>query len=213
MAPDSGAESLIIYQRDRTKSSEKTQIDPRGDLKLVVGFEEVCFIICSRSLARSSPVWDSMLYGGGTEAKPEDGQEWVVSLPNDDPSAMEFMLLLVHGQPHKLPEVTIELAFEVAVLTKQYDMTHCLWPCAKAWLEDLSETWVYFALDLEDIDHIRWVYITQQLGGLEQYKDVFSDQVLSSDASKWKTMDENIDDFANISESGKVAISAIFGKS
>ena len=70
------------------------EIDDRGDLILVVGSwpESVIeFQVCSRLLARTSGVFESMLYGGFVESKPASG-DWRVQLPEDD--ALGFRLVL-----------------------------------------------------------------------------------------------------------------------
>jgi hypothetical protein len=58
--------------------------DPRGDLTLVAGADRVVFRVCSRSLARSSPVWDATLYGPFAEGKGQQQEEcgWEILLPD-----------------------------------------------------------------------------------------------------------------------------------
>ncbi|KAJ4397870.1 hypothetical protein N0V93_002107 [Gnomoniopsis smithogilvyi] len=83
--------------------SKTIQIDPYGDLKLIAGEDK------------------TLLYGAFAEAKPSDGRDWRVKLPEDHPGGLEVILNLIHwpGQPAKLPKVDINLAFEVAVLTNK----------------------------------------------------------------------------------------------
>lgn len=153
--------------------SKTVHIDQYGDLKLIVGDDKVCFVVCSRALARSAPFWNTLLYGPFTEAKPPDGNDWIIKLPEDHPGALEVVLNLIHwpGQPEKITAVDLNLAFEVAVLTDKYSMTHCLTSHAQQWLDDLlpvmhheSEHW---------IPPVQWLFLTQELGALNQYLTAF----------------------------------------
>lgn len=96
-------------------------IDPRGDLILVVGGDTAAsenpttsrFLVCSRTLARTSPVFAAMLYGGFAESKPSSppvpGREWFVRLPGDDCAAMQQLLHLLHGNHDRF---TLEPTFD-----------------------------------------------------------------------------------------------------
>ncbi|KAL7622676.1 hypothetical protein AAE478_008190 [Parahypoxylon ruwenzoriense] len=78
--------------------------DQHYDLILVVGTApQVKFGVCSRSLARFNRVFDKMLYGLFLERKPATG-EWVVNLPEDNPSAFMIILKLVHGDHLNVPD-------------------------------------------------------------------------------------------------------------
>ncbi|KAJ1324717.1 BTB/POZ domain-containing protein 3/6 [Microdochium nivale] len=84
-------------------------IDELGDLWIVtrgVGSwgskQPVKFQVCSRALARASPVFKTMLYGGFAEARPSDGGEWLVELPDDPAPAMKQLFEIMHSQFHSL---------------------------------------------------------------------------------------------------------------
>lgn len=173
LATTSTIGDLNTEAKDSDTISKTVHIDQYGDLKLIVGEEKVCFIVCSRALARSAPFWNTLLYGPFAEAKPSDGNDWIVNLPEDHPGALEVILNLVHwpGHPEKITAIDLNLAFEVAVLTDKYSMTHCLASYARQWLEDLmpvidheSEHWV---------PPIQWLFLTQELGDLNQYLTAF----------------------------------------
>lgn len=85
--------------RSRARESHAFKVvDPHGDLRLIVGEERVVFQVCSRTLARSSPVWEAMLYGPFSEGKEQQkSQDWKVALPDDNPDAMHMILLVVHS--------------------------------------------------------------------------------------------------------------------
>jgi hypothetical protein len=99
-------------------------IDPHGDLQLIVGGSEVLFQVCSRALARSSPVWNGMLYGQFAEGKEQqNGDLWEVPLLEEDPDALRVILFIVHCNFEALPtKVPFDLFFRLTVLSDKYDM-------------------------------------------------------------------------------------------
>jgi hypothetical protein len=122
--------------------------DPRGDLTLRVGTEREeqdseprCFLVCSRTLARVSPVLDRMLYGSFTEAKPDNESDWTVDLPHDMPSAMELFLNIAHGHLQKTPRTpSIHELYDLTMLTHFYDATPLLVPWIRPWIDTLRDT-------------------------------------------------------------------------
>jgi hypothetical protein len=82
--------------------------DERGDLRLEIGDADdergqTSFLVCSRALARTSPVFKAMLFGGYAESKPAHG-EWVVQLPDDldHIDGLRVIMDIVHGNFHKV---------------------------------------------------------------------------------------------------------------
>jgi hypothetical protein len=124
------------------------KIDPRGDLELRVGTERkeqdskpTCLLVCSRTLARVSPVFDRMIYGSFTEAKPADGKDWMVDLPHDKPPAMELFLNISHGHLQKTPRaLSIHELYDLTTLTHFYDSTQILVPWIRPWINALHDT-------------------------------------------------------------------------
>lgn len=167
------------------------KIDSDGDLTLVVGKTKTRFRVCSKTLSRSAPFWKRCLYGQFKEAKPAIGQDWVVELPEDNPTGLECLLLLVHGLGHKLPEIKLQLAFEITVLTNKYDMTQYLWAVAKQWLEDLRPDY-----DDEILPHIKWLWVTKELGDSERHRYAFAllSQIASVSGDKDPSLCLSIDD-------------------
>lgn len=119
----------------------KSFIDPNGDLCLEVGPSLKEFVVCSRAMTRSSSFWKTMLHGDFAEGKKAQSQdatsEWVVKLPEDNPTAMEIILNIVHCRFSSVsnPEgfVYTTHLYNLCVLTDKYDMTHILRPWAKGW--------------------------------------------------------------------------------
>ncbi|KAI1802348.1 hypothetical protein F4811DRAFT_563328 [Daldinia bambusicola] len=128
-------------ERAPTPRPFKTHADPNGDLCLTVGPQAAEFIVCSKTLVRSSPFWKKMLYGGFAEGKktqPESGKpDWVVKLPEDNVAAMTIILNIIHGRFDKVPGyedfVYTTHFYNLCVLTDKYDMAHVLRPWAKGW--------------------------------------------------------------------------------
>lgn len=90
-----------------------TTIDIHGDLTLIVTKEEDGqeedsprrdFLVCSRTLARSSDYFETLLYGVFEEAKGKLHPNWTVTLRGDDPDAFKLLLDITHGRYEDLPE-------------------------------------------------------------------------------------------------------------
>ena len=179
-------------------------VDANGDLRLLVGkfsclpsttpanhshSEAAEFLVDSRALARSSPVFAKMLYGPFSESKKgqekakeksegdaagardraddeDDGKgdgQWRVALPDDNLTAMNTLIHIMHCRFDKTPAIhnTIRLyeLYQIAVLTDKYDCTALVRPWRRTWLT-LAETEALKAntLGLERISWIAWEY-------------------------------------------------------
>jgi hypothetical protein len=112
-------------------------IDADGDLRLRVGSETEGgvqdFVVCSRTMGRSSPVWKVMLFGRFKERKPDEG-EWVVSLLEKDPEALTTVLNIIHGRFASIPQKpSLEQLYFIMALTHKYDMVQKVQPWAASW--------------------------------------------------------------------------------
>lgn len=127
-------------------------IDEDGDLLLRVGGEyeghdPVTYRVDSRALARHSPVFKRMLFGGFKEARPADGggdDGWTVDLPADNPIDFKLFLDIVHGWSAEVPaKTTPTVVAGLVIIAAKYDAISTLRPYAKCWGEliepDLSE--------------------------------------------------------------------------
>lgn len=162
---------------DRGNENEQStiKIDPDGDLTLVVGKTKTRFLVCSKTLSRSAPFWKRCLYGQFKEGKPAVGNDWVVELPEDNPSGLKFLLLLAHGLGHKMPKVNLQLAFEITVIANKYNMTPSLWAVVRLWLEDLKPARPDEGDDDTIVPQMQWLWITKELGDSEQHKETFAE--------------------------------------
>lgn len=163
-------------------TQEVIKIDPDGDLTLVVGKTKTRFLVCSKAMSRSSPFWNRCLFGPFKEAKPAAGCDWVVDFPEDNPSGLHYLLLLVHGLGHKLPEISLQLAFEITVLTNKYDMTRSLWAVAASWLEHLKPIVPDESDDDTIVPQLQWLWVTKELGDSDQHSETFAElsQIVST---------------------------------
>jgi len=128
------------------KMPDEVIFDSRGDLRLIVG-GTYSFTVYSRVLARASTVFDTMLYGGGPEAKPAQG-DWVVRLPGDRAYGLHILLDIIHGNIHRIENnifkhtederddnAALELLSAVAIMADKYDMLVVFSPWAESWLK------------------------------------------------------------------------------
>ncbi|KAI0450746.1 hypothetical protein F5B21DRAFT_507932 [Xylaria acuta] len=84
----------------------------------------ICFCVCSRALARASPVFEQMLYGNFTKKQTKAAGEWVVDLPEDKPSSFELLATISHCYLHQVPRtLSLDQLYDLTMLTHIYDTT------------------------------------------------------------------------------------------
>lgn len=123
------------------------------------------FVVCSRTLARSSPVWSAMIYGpfAESEANTERQDEWIINLPEDKSQPMLVILNIIHGRfgliPTNLPAVQFH---EILVLADKYAMQKKVNPWASEWHESAQASSqggrpyiLYIAWQLGDVHLVR----------------------------------------------------------
>lgn len=127
-------------------TSSEVVIDPRGDLKLHIGKEEdenrVTYVVCSRALARTSQVFDRMLYGGFREslATSKVNEDWELDLPNDKPTAMRIFLNISHSNYAKVPRIlSVDELYDLTICTNYYDATYLLAFWADTWMASIDD--------------------------------------------------------------------------
>lgn len=129
-------------------ASKTIFFDQDGDLRLLVGCEvdpangQRDFVVCSRTLARATSVFKTMLYGAYKEGKnaTDPAKEWLVELPDDGPAPFKILLHIIHAQFDHVPQ-TIALGplYDLLVVSQKYDMTHLLRPWVRSWSEPLAQ--------------------------------------------------------------------------
>ncbi len=129
MSGPSSEKQLVATSSNHTEHARQVPIelptiylDTDGDLRLRVGSETgdgvQDFVVCSRTMGRSSPVWKAMLFGGFKESRPTEG-EWVVPLPEEQPKALLAVLNIIHGIFTKVPNSPPVLSLHVSQLHKR----------------------------------------------------------------------------------------------
>lgn len=163
-------------------STEPFEFDPHGDLKLEVGAkhnpEPIIFIVCSRTLARVSLVFDRMLFGDFAEAKPESG-EWIVKLPDEKAVPLAIFFHIAHGHFHRVPKVlSIGDLYDLTVLTNYYDSTRILGPWAASWITSIDE-------DARDstVSMAKTLWVCWEFGRKESFSRIARRMLMESDGS------------------------------
>ncbi|KAK7450409.1 hypothetical protein Landi51_05480 [Colletotrichum acutatum] len=140
-------------------ATEKVSFDDRGDLTLRVGSLEdggadvFEFVVCSRALARASPVFRAMLFGGFSESKPE-GDTWIVKLPEDRPAPFFILLNIIHGRFRAVPQkLKLDELYQLLVVTNKYDMLSVIFQWAPSWFEPFKT----LEASIEGNERLLWI--------------------------------------------------------
>lgn len=155
-------------------SSGDEVFDARGDLKLIVGADKVAFKVCSRALARSSPVWEALLYGPFAEGKAQQhGGDWEIPLPEDRPEALRILIAAVHRGADDLPrQIGHEQLLRLTVIADKYDMTGSLKPLWDKWVRNLGRV-----ADRKGQKLVDYLLICYKLGHGAGFRGAFFDLV------------------------------------
>lgn len=146
---------MALSVTDQVASINTTiYLDSSGDLRLQVGPEQQDYVVCSKTMERTSTVWKKMLSGGFAESKPSNtNTEWVVTLPEDEPEPMLIVLNIIHSRFSLVPEkLTLMKLYRVLVVTEKYDITEITRPWARQWMNCVRNTrspllmWIAWAL-------------------------------------------------------------------
>lgn len=167
----------------------ETIIDQHGDLWLhAKGTDSLGtdtstrFLICSRTVARSSVVFDKMLFGGFAESfggkNQNAGSKWEVELPDDAASAMRTLLLIMHNRTQDLArtasgsETFVKKLYDLMALADKYDCTTLFRPYASSWAQAL----LYPNPNEQSLLRLGWIFY--QLGHKAKYEDVVTRLVM-----------------------------------
>jgi len=165
---------------------EEMTFDELGDLWLVVpctthdgSSRTIRFRVCSRTLARCSPVFRTMLYGSFAESRPAagDAAEWTITLEDEDALALEDLLHVMHGRYEdfsldtRLPDSGssgfIEALYDFMTVVDKYDCAGMTRPWSQSWVSLLREA---PTMDRQLLRRIAW--ILYQLGDRAGYESV-----------------------------------------
>ncbi|KAG8356541.1 hypothetical protein FVEN_g5630 [Fusarium venenatum] len=162
-------------------SLQNIEFDKHGDIKLRVGkTDPVTFTACSRALARTSPVFERMLYGGFIESKKPDDEEWVVSLPEDKATAMALFLHISHGQFDRIPRtLSMDDLYDLTVLSNYYDGTRMLEPWIERWMDSIENN----AKQSKEA-MTKYLWITFEFGYKDSFARMARHMVMESEGSE-----------------------------
>ncbi|KAI0851935.1 hypothetical protein F5Y00DRAFT_203732 [Daldinia vernicosa] len=177
--------------RESTPRPFKTYTDPNGDLCLTVGPQATEFVVCSKTMARSSPFFKKMLYGAfseGKKAQPgSEKSDWVVKLPEDNVAAMTIILNIIHGRFDKVPGyedfVYTTHFYNLCVLTDKYDMAHVLRPWAKGWSRSTHNQCEKLGQSLRTKFCHERLWISWELGDRVAFESMAKGMLMNSSAS------------------------------
>lgn len=194
---------------------EEMTFDELGDLWLVVpcathdgAGRTVRFRVCSRTLARCSPVFRTMLYGSFAESRPaagDDAANWKITLEDEDALALEDLLYVMHGRyddfslDTRLPDSGssgfIEALYDFMTVVDKYDCTGITRPWSQSWVSLLMEA---PTMNRQLLRRIAW--ILYQLGDRAGYESVVRTMVIEfppsglGELEMFGDMDESRDD-------------------
>lgn len=151
------------------------------------------FRVCSRSLARASPVMEAMFFGRFREA-----HETHVSFPDDSPHLMDMLIRLAHGDTSGFDHLNlgekmysedggidplstfVDEVYELLVLANKYLMTQKVGPFRSLWIRQL-DVWRNDITNPDDDEmppnHFnqleKYMWMAGELGFLSLYECVF----------------------------------------
>ncbi|KAK1984489.1 hypothetical protein LZ30DRAFT_651579 [Colletotrichum cereale] len=149
---------------ERIDSGPFIVLDEHGDLRLFVGAAHVdrpsTYRVCSKALARSSPVMERMIYGGsvGSPSSQDPQSDRIIHFTDDEPAAMHLMLQIIHGDFRRIPQtMELQTLHNLVVIMDRYDTLSLTRPWVRSWLAGVRTSGDYgkllsVACMLGDID-------------------------------------------------------------
>lgn len=116
--------------------------------------------VCSRAVARASPVLKAKLDGPSGE---QPGDPWVVDLVGDLPEEVERFLAMVHADFARVPpSLTIPQLYRFLAFLLKYDAMPAIRPWARQWLDGVSKQ-----------THQPWLlWVAWTMGGSEVFRNM-----------------------------------------
>jgi len=132
---------VATHRTLESMGSSQHDIDPAGDLVLLVGVDEDSKLlrVSSRVLTLASPVLSALLSPRFKEGNSLAGSTGLpqIPFPEDNPEAMEWLCQALHFKIKVTDVVSFPLVKNLAVLCDKYDLSIALGP----WNEHLMQTW------------------------------------------------------------------------
>ncbi|KXJ89943.1 hypothetical protein Micbo1qcDRAFT_235127 [Microdochium bolleyi] len=170
------------------KPEQECIVDPRGDLWLLAQgtdssgcSDQVRFRVCSRTLARASPVFDKMLFGRFAESSQnQSGDTWEVELPEDPSSVTRVLFEIMHSRYQRLKTMGCEdptvvpLLYDLTIMADKYDCVALFRPWASMWASHLDID----AHGKTELSLLRMSWIFHQLGHIAKYEAVLTTLIM-----------------------------------
>ena len=102
---------------------------------------EIRFKVSSKHLSLVSPVFKALLRGGFAEGQKKNaGMLTEVRLHDDHPAALWLLLLIIHGQPKKVPaSVSLETLIPISILVDKYELHEVAEVTTDVWFSSLEK--------------------------------------------------------------------------
>lgn len=127
-------------------SSMTTQLDPNGDVLLIVNKitnrASKSFLVSSKALSLASTVFSNMISSAlQTEEQSRVGSLLSIILENDDPTAIELILRIVHFQSAKIScSLNPQTLAVLALHCNKYDCNRTMRPWIIHWCNHVQDT-------------------------------------------------------------------------
>lgn len=156
------------------------QIDPHGNLTLVVGPGAVRMQVNANALRRASKVFDCWLFG--FPLQPPQAIGWTLQLSKNDANLLEQILHAVHANFDKVPRhMTHSRLYAITMEADRFSMTGSLRPWATTWIWE-SKTPYYEPDDEEGTgsQDLERLYVLRHLDKLERFASLLTTLVVKS---------------------------------
>ncbi|KAG5755748.1 hypothetical protein H9Q69_006012 [Fusarium xylarioides] len=147
--------------------------DKSGDLYLKVGQNPGrLMLVDSRALGRVSPRLKEIV--SLNQKDTEDGDDWTIELPDDNPVPFTVLMNLIHARFEKVPaKVSLKKLYGACILTSKYEMTQVLRPVAERWFKALGTSTDDYGL------FFKKAYVAWELGFSEELSEMMGHVVLN----------------------------------
>jgi hypothetical protein len=182
---EEGKPLALLASSDATKDNSRTRtviVDSRGNLTLGIGLSDTggdpaqSFHVCSRTLARMSPVLERMLYGSFAESNSQHQTDWIIDLPEVKPAPFALLAFICHGLFDRVPKtISTDELFDLITLTHYYDCTPVLAPWTERWLASIREP-----ASIRELEMYKVLFISQELGDKRTFEITARRLVLES---------------------------------
>lgn len=163
------------------------RLDPRGDLTLRLGPDGATedYIVCPRTLARTSPVFERMLYGNfaeGNSSARGAASEWIVRLPEDKPVTMGRFLSIIHGNyDDSLRNLSLDEIYDLTITAHYYDAIQFLRPWVEVWISRIGAV-----VEKVNTPMLKVLWIAWELGAIALFQTASRYILLEFDAADFE---------------------------